>query len=282
MFRRLTILLVFAASCSDVAEIPRLPPVSVGGGGMRLMGDARTPAEAYDFAFTKLKGCHIRVRSGLGDPETKNYIDASAALSEIAEGLKTMQSLVTAEAKEDYLPYITRYESLALDVSRRRPPANWQTKIDQDEREIRSKFSPKNAAIVQDWPPELRPAKETVKDPGKPAEAPPPPSKTPDVPFRLAFKAWRQAHADLVELFTAGKDCRQAYADTLSALAAMKEGTPAARHPKLGLMVAVYEQQHEETKGFTAVPPHGSKELILRQLGVVKDTVEAEYDPDRK
>jgi hypothetical protein len=283
MLRLLVPLLILAASCSDAPDIPRLPPVSIGSGRVKLMTDAKTPAEAYDLAFTKITGCHVRVRTGLGGSEAKNYLDASAALSEVAESLKTMQALVTEEAKEGYLPYIARYEGLALDVSRHRIPASWQTRIDQDEREIKSQFSTKTAPIVRDWPPGLRPEKEPAAEPGKPADPPPPPPvKTPDVPFRLAFKAWKQSHTDLVDLFTAGKDCKQAYSDILNALSAMKEGIPAARQPKLGLMISVYEQQHEETKGFTAIPPHASKELILKQFGVVKETLEAEYDPDRK
>ncbi len=278
---------LFAGACS-APDIPRLPPISVGGGGARLMNEARTPAEAYENAFGTLTGCHNRVRSGLGPTADRNYIDASAALDEIAESLRVMRALVIEEAKPAYDPYIASYADLALDVERRRPPANWQTRLDQGEKEIKSKFSYAQAPIVADWPAGMGPTHGTVPQPKPPlaptdADVPPPSSpKGPEIPIRLAYKAWKQSHADLAAAFNSGKDATRAYTDVQDAIAAMKQTLPRARHAKLDLMLAVYEQQHGETKGFSAVPAHGSKELILKQLDVVKETLEAEYDPDRK
>jgi hypothetical protein len=226
------------------------------------------------------------VRSGLGASPQRNYVDSGAALEEVAEALRVMQALVNEETKAAYDPYIASYTRLASDVERHQPPANWQSRIDMGEKEIKIKFSPSKAPIVSEWPPGMGPKGGAPPESKTPAEpkpsSPPPPLKSPEIPNRLAFKAWKQSHADLLEAFKSGKDARSAYGDVLGAIAAMKEGLPAARHAKLDLMKAVYEQQHEETKGFTAVPPHGSKELILKQLDVVKETVETEYDPDRK
>jgi len=286
--RRLLALSVFlASSCSDGPDIPRIPTIALSGGGAHLMTNARTPYEAYDNAYGQMTPCHLRVRSGLGQSPERNYVDSGAALQEIAEALKNMQVLVTAEAKAAFDTYITNYSQLASDVQRHQPPANWQTRIDLGEKEIKIRFAPSKASIVTEWPPGMGPKGGAPVEANTPKEtpptpAPPPAPKAPEVPVRLAFKAWKQSHADLVEAFKAAKDPRTTYGDVLGALAAMKEGLPAARHAKLDLMRAVYEQQHEETKGFTAVPPHGSKELILKQLDVVKETLETEYDPDRK
>ena len=286
MHRALVLAVLGAAACGG-PDVPRLPPIAVGGGGARLMDEARTPAEAYENAFGKLTGCHNRVRQGLGNANNRNHRDAAGALAEIVESLRVMRALVTEEAKKAYDPYIASYESLARDTDLDRAPANWQTRIDTGEKEIKSKFSYAQAPIVSAWPPGMGPGtssteapQSTTKTPD--AAAPPPHSKGPEIPIRLSFKAWKQSHADLVEAFKTGRGAEAAYADIQSAVAAMKQGLPAARHAKLDLMLAVYEQQHGETKGFTAVPQHGSKDLILKQLDVVKETLESEYDPDRK
>jgi len=286
MPRLLALLVLVAASCSDGPDIPRIPPIALSGGGARLMNNARTPFEAYENAYGQMTPCHLRVRTGLGASPQRNYVDSGAALQEITESLRTMQTLVSGEAKAAFDPYIATYTRLASDVERQQPPANWQTRIDVGEKEIKIKFSPSKMPIVSEWPPGMgprgAPPPEAKTPPESKPPAPPPPPRAPEIPVRLAFKAWKQSHAELVEAFKTGKDAQTAYADILGAISAMKEGLPAARHAKLDLMRAVYEQQNEETKGFTSVPPHGSKELILKQLDVVKETLETEYDPDRK
>jgi len=200
-----------------------------------------------------------------------------------------MRALVVESAKAAYDPYIATYAELATDVERQRPPSNWRTRIDQGEKEIKTRFSYATAPIVKEWPPGMGPGTGTSPPPPHPettpegdASPPPPPPKTPVLSMRLAFKAWKQSHADLAAAFQAGRDPAAAYTDIQAAIAAMKQGLPEARHAKLDLMIAVYDQQHVETKGFTTVPAHGSKELILKQLDVVKETLETEYDPDRK
>ena len=296
MQRALVITVLLAVSCGG-PDIPRLPPLSVGAGGVRMMSESRTPAEAYETAFAQLTGLHNRVRMGLGPSEQRNYLDATQALEEIAENLRVMRSVVEESAKPAYEPYIEEYTELALDVGRRRPPANWQTRVDISEKEVKSKFSYAQAPIVAEWPPGLGPTKESPAPTNtSQAKAPPPqplaadpfdpkpsaPVPAPAMPSRLAFKAWKQSHADLAAAFAGGKDATSAYEDVKSAIAAMKQSIPASRHAKLDLMVAVYEQQHGETKGFSAVPSHGNKELIQKQLDVVRETLETEYDPDRK
>ena len=284
--KRLPFLLALLLSGCSGPDIPRMPPISVGGGGVRLMDDAKTPAEAYENAFAMMTGCHNRVRQGLGIGTQRNFLDAAAALEEIADALRVMRALVPDGSKPAYDPYIKTYAELASDVGRQRPPATWQTVIDRGEREIKSKFPYSTAPIVSEWPPGMGPNAGAVPPATGPAESgsPPPPAANPAavVPLRLAFKAWKQSHADLAAAFDAGKDAAAAYDDVRGAISAMKEGLPAARHAKLNLMLAVYEQQHSETKGFASVPPHGSKALILKQLNVVKETLETEYDPDRK
>lgn len=266
-----------------------MPPVSIGGGGVRLMNEAKNPAEAYDNAFSSLTGCHNRVRLGLGPAAQRNYIDAAAALEDIAEALRIMRALVVDASKPAYDPFIADYAELAADVSRRRPPSNWQTRLDQNEKDVKSKFSYVTAPIVKDWPAGMGPTHEgstAAPPPAPPSDGiddlPPPSNTVTIVPLRLAFKAWQQSHADLAAAFKAGRSAASAYADVQAAITVMKQNVPPGRHAKLDLMLAVYEQQYGETKGFSAVPPHGSKDLILKQLDVVKETLETEYDPDRK
>jgi hypothetical protein len=284
--KRLLFALALVASACGGPDIPRMPPLSIGSGGVRMMDDAKTPVEAYENAYSSMTGCHNRVRQGLGIGTQRNFLDAAAALEEIADSLRVMRALVPDDSKAPYDPYIKTYADLATDVGRRRPPANWQTVIDQGEREIKSKFAFTTAPIVKEWPPGMGTNANVVPPATGPAEADPippaPPAPVAVVPLRLAFKAWKQSHADLAAAFDAGKDATPAYEDVRGAITAMKDGLPAARHAKLNLMLAVYEQQHAETKGFTAVPPHGTKALILKQLDVVKETLATEYDPDRK
>ena len=281
-------LAVLVAVGCGAPDIPRLPPLSIGAGGVRLMNEARTPREAYDNAYGRLTGCHNRVRFGLGQADPRNYLDSGGALEEVAESLRVMRALVPDSAKPDYDPYIMAYEELASDVGRQRPPANWQTRIDQGEKEIKSKFSPGQATVVKEWPPGLGPGPEGPSSAGSqaspPKEASPvaPPPAAPVVPIRMSYKSWKQSHSDLVAAFQAGTDPTAAYKDVQDSIAAMKQGVPADRRAKLDLMLSVYEQQSAETNGFKSAPPRGSKELILKQLDVVKETLEAEYDPDRK
>jgi hypothetical protein len=286
MHRALLLGVLFAFGCGG-PDIPRLPPLSIGGGGVRLMNEARTPAEAYENAFGQLTGCHNRVRAGLGRDMPRNFLDAAGALEEIAESLRVMRALVVESAQTAYDPYINSYAELASDVSRRRPPANWQTRIDQGEKEIKSRFSYTEAPIVSEWPAGMGTAHEAATSTRPPEvkadPAPPPAPRAPEaLPLRLAFKAWKQSHADLVAAFQGGRDPAASYGDVQDAVDAMKKALPAERRAKLDLMLAVYEQQHAETGGFKATPPRGSRELILKQLDVVKETLETEYDPDRK
>jgi hypothetical protein len=284
MHRALLLGILFAFGCGG-PDIPRLPPLSIGGGGVRLMNEARTPAEAYENAFGQFTGCHNRVRAGLGRDMPRNYLDAAGALEEIAESLRVMRALVVSSAQAAYDPYIESYAELASDVGRRRPPANWLTRIDQGEKEIKSRFSYTNAPIVTEWPPGMGTNHEPTPASNRPPETatpPPPAPRAPAIPIRLAFKAWKQSHADLAAAFQNGRDPGAAYGDVLDAIDAMKKAVAAERRAKLDLMLAVYEQQHGETGGFKAPPPQGSRELILKQLDVVKETVETEYDPDRK
>jgi hypothetical protein len=273
--------------CGGDAEV-RVPPVGVGGGGARILQDAKTPAEAYENAFASFTPCHNRVRRGLGTSVQQNYRDAAAALEEVTGNLRIMQALVVDASKPAFDPYIADYADLAKAVDRQNAPANWQTRLDRNEREIKSKFSFLEAQIVTQWPEGMGP-QATTPAPKPPAPAPdsapaptPVPPPSPAMPPRLAYRAWKQSHTDLVAAFQGGKEAASPYADVQAALAAMKQGLPAARHAKIDLMLAVYEQQNGETRGFTTVPPHGSKELILKQLDVVKESLEAEYDPDKK
>jgi hypothetical protein len=228
------------------------------------------------------------VRSGLGSSLSPNYLDAEGALEEIVESLRAMRALVEPAAQAAYDPHIADYSSLAVDVGRRNAPANWRTRIDVGEKEIKSKFSYATAPIVSKWPPGMGPEPASSSPPPAPVVSkdppppPPAPKAAPDVPMRMAFKAWKQSHADLVGAFEAGRDAASAYSDVQDSLSALKKGVPASRHAKIDLMLAVYEQQHTETKGFSAVPANGSKELIRKQLDVVRETLETEYDPDRK
>src|SRR5690349_3099654 len=124
--RRLpAVVMLLLAACSDGPDIPRIPTIALSGGGARLMTNARTPTEAYDNAYGLMTPCHLRARQGLGQSPQRNYVDSASALRDIVEALTVMQSLVSAESKAAYDPYIASYTQLASDVERHQPPANW-------------------------------------------------------------------------------------------------------------------------------------------------------------
>jgi hypothetical protein len=65
------------------------------------------------------------------------------------------------------------------------------------------------------------------------------------------------------------------------AIAALKARLSEERHKKLNLCDGMYEQQHDDTKGFRQLPENAKQEDVLRVLEAAR-TMMAEYDPDRK
>jgi len=97
----------------------------------------------------------------------------------------------------------------------------------------------------------------------------------------MLYNAWKQAHQDLIETYTKGADCAKAYKRVREALAAIKPRIAEEKQKKLLLCDSIYEQQHEETKGFKSLPEGAKQEDVLRPLELVAKTM-AEYDPDKK
>jgi hypothetical protein len=254
MHRILALSLLVLVGCGG-PEVPRMPPLSVGSGGVRMMDEARTPAEAYENAFSKLTGCHNRVRSGLGSSSQRNYRDAGGALEEIAESLRVMRALVTDEAKPAYDPYIAAYAELAVDTSRDRAPANWQTRIDQGERDIKGKFSYVQAPIVSTWPRGWD--RERRRRPPSKAASPirlaARRGQGPEIPHPPSYKAWKQSHTISPGL-QAGRCDGTTYADVQSSIAAMKQGSRGAPRRETRPALAVYEQQLARRREFSAIP----------------------------
>lgn len=263
-----TVLSAFLALSSSVllsscGVDPQVPVVQIGGGGVKLMTDAKTPYEAYDFSYSSLTREHLRVKTLLKGG-AKNHSGAASTLETIAEHLRTMQALVAEPAKSGLAPYIAKYRTLAADAGAMRLPAGWESQIDLWEREVRSSFSPSAVAIPEQWPPGLGPA---AKE--SPAPAPD------EAGFRVAQKAWKASVAEIVQLYGAAKDASAPGADAKAALAEMIRKAPGERGSRLELMRQVLEKLSTSTSSFAAVPEGGTREGVLWELGKIAETVES-------
>src|SRR5262245_36630394 len=64
------ITLCAAVGCGGGPNVPDMPPLSIGGGGVALMTDAKTPREAYELAYSRLRNFHAKLESCLTGTST--------------------------------------------------------------------------------------------------------------------------------------------------------------------------------------------------------------------
>ncbi len=273
MKRLALLLLPLLAACEDA---PKLPVISLGTGGVRLLNDPKNPREAYEAAYAELTREHFRVRGYLRG-STPFYSGAEHSLLEIAEYLRTMQAFAAEPAKSAIGPYIEKYRGLASDTGTGRPGASWESTMTRWEQEVRSAFSPNAVEVPNAWPPGFGPAP-------APSTAPTPaPTPAPDPQAaRVAWKAWKVSHAELVKLYVEGRDASAAWSDASAALGQLRKALPADRAGRLELMIQVLGKQAAATRSFTAAPEGGTRDSVAWELGKVAETLEAEYAPDGK
>lgn len=300
------IVLALFLGCSET----HLPTIAVGGSdGARLMnGDARSVQEAYDQAFTSLGRYHHTIRKNLQKRDPNHYA-AKVAVQHILENLAFMRSLVTPETQQAMDPYLAKYKKWYDALNGNRWGGSFFNDLNQAEREVKSRFNPHDVAYARPQAPEAEtaPAPAAAPPPARTAAAPDPtlPSDRVDLPAeggaepaprapdspapaapapavspRLLFKAWAQAHEDLVEAYRQKQDCGARYNDVMEALGHMKRPLQGARALKMQTYIDFYVQIHRKTEGFTSLPEKTSAEDIINELKVAAGVVKAEFNPD--
>jgi hypothetical protein len=308
-------LLLGLAACSDSAE---LPTVELGGpSGARLMtGGARTPYEAYDFAYSNLSRQHYNVTRNL-DSRSRNLYGARVSMESILASLETMKTLSLPAEHARFDAVLARYRGWHKDVERDTWGGSFLNDFDVSRRELLQRFHPADVQLVADLPgtaPAAKPApvapapapgpappvdpkdraEAPLKPPATPAPQPPPPVErtpaatpqptppTPGISPRLLFRAWDRAHDDLVEAYKAKKDCREKYADVQEALRLLKSQLPADKQAKLQFYLDYYASINEKTKEFKALPDEKTRESdIVDELNMAARVIRKDLNPEK-
>jgi hypothetical protein len=294
-----------AGGCGGGGAV-EIPTVELGGaGGARLMnGQARTPAEAYDNAYSQLTRAHHNVRRNL-DGRNQNQYGAREAMKQIVVCLDTMRACVPPDHRERFDPYVSRYAGWVKELDTGTWGGSFLTDFDRAEREVKSRFNPSGAELLAEFPaaapgkkpePEKprRPAESGLPDdvvevpvaknpppaepaPAKPAEPPPNPSAT----LRVLFKAWAAAHDQLVAAYKEKKACKAKYEEVLESLRLMRAQLAADRASKLQIYIDYYGGIDEKTKGFSALPEKTTEKDIVDELDVAARVIRKEFNPDK-
>lgn len=293
-----------ASACSDSPEIPT---VELGGpsGARLLTGQARTPYEAYEFAYSSLPRFHRDVERCL-DPRGRNLYGAQVAMRSILDSLRTMRWLVAASDQPRFDPYLARYQEWLRDLERDTWGGSFLSNLELSGRELRSRLHPSEVQIVPEFP-----ASPAAAAPAPPTPAPippdkveaPPPSRTPPAPPsalapspstpapsppppggpspKIYFLAWDRAHDALIEAYKAKKDCRASYELVVEALRHLKAGLQGEKAAKLQIYLDYYAGIHEKTRGFTALPEKTTEKDIVDELEVAARVIRKEFNPEK-
>lgn len=306
MKRLLAGLALATLGCGETAEIPT---VELGGpsGARLLTGQARTPYEAYDFAYSNLPRLHRDIERCL-DPRGRNLYGAQVAMRSILDSLHTMRSLVAAPDRPRFDPYLARYQGWLRDLERDTWGGSFLSNLEQSGRELRSRFHPAEVQIVAEFPspaaaaapapPSSAPAAppapippDKVEPPRSPAappaaSAPPPPTPAPPpapggASPKIYYLAWDRAHDALVDAYKAKKDCRPSYELVVEALRHLKANLQGERADKLQIYLDYYAGIHEKTRGFTALPEKTTEKDIVDELDVAARVIRKEFNPEK-
>lgn len=289
------LLAVLAAGCSSL----EVPPIEIGAGGARLLdGKARDAYDAYLQAYSNLGSQHYNVRRNL-DSRGQNLYGAHSAMKLILQYLETMKSLVVPAQREQFDPFLAKYQGWLQDLERNTWGGSFLQELEKTEREVKSKFHPDKVEIAQGAdlagparpadpppPPPAAPAPSPGRDPApapKPADPqpPPPPPAPPAVSTRLLYKAWDRAHEELVEAYKAKKDARARYGDVREALGHLKSANTGKAADLLQYWIDWYARVHDATKGFTALPEKTTEQEIVEELNVAARVIRREFNPDK-
>lgn len=278
-----------------------IPTVELGGaGGARLLnGQAKSPADAYDNAYSQLGRAHYNVRRNL-DSRGQNQFGAREAMKQIIGCLDAMRACVPDADRARFTPYLERYSGWLQELETGTWGGSFLTDFDRTEREVKSRFNPASTEVLAEFPGAAKKPEPAARKPAEPilssdnvevprnpppAEAPKPkpaePEGAPAVSPRVLFRAWSAAHDDLVAGYKEKKPCGPKYADVIETLKAMKarlDGDPAA---KLQIYLDYYGGIQEKTKGFTALPEKTTEKDILDELDVAARVIRKEFNPDK-
>jgi hypothetical protein len=306
MKRLLAGLALAALGCGETAEIPT---VELGGpsGARLLTGQARTPYEAYDFAYSNLPRFHRDIERCL-DPRGRNLYGAQVAMRSILDSLHTMRSLVAASDRPRFDPYLARYQEWLRDLERDTWGGSFLSNLEQSGRELRSRFHPAEVQILAEFPspaaaaapapaspaPAAPPASippDKVEPPRSPAappaaSAPPPPTPAPPpapggASPKIYYLAWDRAHDALVDAYKAKKECRPSYELVVEALRHLKANLQGERADKLQIYLDYYAGIHEKTRGFTTLPEKTTEKDIVDELDVAARVIRKEFNPEK-
>jgi len=287
------LVLAVGGGCSGGAEIPTM---ELGGpdGARVINGQARTPAEAYDNAYSQLTRAHINVYRNL-EARGQNQLGAREALAQILRCLEIMKACVPAVERARFDLYLSRYGGWLKDVDNGTWGGSFLTDLERTEREIKSFFNPSTATVLPEFPaaktekpadPSL--ASDKVEVPvlknNPAAEAPrarQEPEINPAVALRVLYKAWDRAHDDLIAAYKDKKPCAAKYDDVVASLRLLKDkqtGEPAA---KLQIYIEYYAGVKEKTQNFTVLPEKTVEKDILDELDVAARVIRKEFNPDK-
>jgi hypothetical protein len=290
----LALVLAVGAGCGGGAEIPTL---ELGGSsGARLMNSpGRTPAEAYDNAYSQLTRAHYNVHRNL-ESRGQNQLGAREALAQILRCLETMKDCVPTTDHARFDPYLARYAGWLKDVENGTWGGSFLTDLERTEREVKSAFNPSSTPVLAEFPgarketppgPPLASDKVEVpvsKNPAAlqaPKAVPEPTEVNPVVTLRILYRSWDRAHNELIAAYKDKKPCKAAYDDVVESLRLLKTkqtGDPAA---KLQIYIEYYGGVEEKTKGFTALPEKTVEKDILDELDVAARVIRKEFNPDK-
>jgi hypothetical protein len=297
----LALALSLALGCADGIEIPT---VELGGsGGARLMnGQSKSPADAYDKAYSQLSRAHYNVRRNL-DSRSQNQFGAREAMKQIVHALETMRVCVPAAGQPQFDPYLAKYGDWLKELENGTWGGSFLTDFERTEREVRSKFNPASTEVLAEFPhapgaPKAAPGKpaDTALSPDQvevpaaknppPAEPvkaapPPPPPANPVASTRILYKAWSAAHDDLIAGYREKKACKANYNDVVESLRLMKAQLPGEKATKLQIYIDYYGGVEEKTKGFSALPEKTTEKDIVDELDVAARVIRKEFNPDR-
>jgi hypothetical protein len=303
-FPGVALALAFALGCADGIEIPT---VEFGGSaGARLMnGQAKTPAEAYDKAYSQMSRAHYNVRRNL-DSRSQNQLGAREALKQIVNALDTMRACVPAADRPRFDPYLARYRDWLKELESGTWGGSFLTDFERAEHEVKSKFNPSSTDVLAEFPnaatppkPAARPAAEKPAEPAfspdkvevpvaknpPPAEpvkpAPPPPPATLAASTRILYKAWSAAHDDLTAGYREKKPCKSNYEVVIESLRLMKAQLEGEKASKLQIYIDYYGGVEEKTRGFTALPAKTTEKDIVDELDMAARVIRKEFNPDK-
>jgi hypothetical protein len=273
------------AACADAPDVS-VPPIAIGGGGARLMtGNAKTPLEAYDTAYSQMTKLHHRIADSLRAPV--NVGGARDALDEVLANLQLMRALAMEAERPRFDPFLKDYGEWRTVIARGSTSGAAQP-LETLGAKVRSQLHPNSVRILAEFPggkpepakPEPDPAKPKTPEPAPPAPAPP------EVPLGILFDAWKTRHAQLAEAYgkTPKGDGARAYGRVIEALAAMKAKLAPEAGVKLQGYLDFYGNLAKDTANFTGPPGNGKdkEENVLQDLRVVSRLIEDAFDPDRK